>query len=434
MAFGGIFGAIAGAVASAAANAVKNKVTSGGGGGSGSGGGRGSGSSVGYYNKDTDYQALIDQYGNAASKDYDPYYAAVLEQQRNSKITGEGLDYGLTHNFESYLKPSSPGLTPTPTYPEAMQPWEDDPYGEKMQELADSILSRDKFSYDYTKDPLWAQYQVQYQREGDRNREDTLGDVAANTGGLASSWATTAASQAGDYYSSRLADKIPELYQAAYDRYQQELDSDLKKAGLLGTLSNTNYQRYRDLVGDWQLDRDRAYQQFRDQVGDRQWDQSFQHQAGRDQISDDRYQSEWDYGVSQDEYEKSWQKAQQLAQYGDFSGFRSLGYSETEIARMANQWQVEQAAQAAARRSSGSSGGRSSGGGSGGSGGSSGNGGMGALVNGGTGATDAELYGYADGFRWMSPTQRVNSIEQLLQDGKITEAQARQLLKSAGVN
>ena len=79
------------------------------------------------------------------------------------------------------------------------------------------------FSYDVEDDPVYAAYRKQYAREGSRATQDALGTAASATGGIPSSYAAAAASQAGDYYASQLSDKVPELYQQAYNRYLGEL-------------------------------------------------------------------------------------------------------------------------------------------------------------------------------------------------------------------
>ena len=89
---------------------------------------------------------------------------------------------------------------PAPTYT--------DDYSARIDEMLNKILNRDAFSYDATTDPLYQQYSQQYQLEGQRAMKDTLGQVSARTGGMASSYATTAAQQANQYYAGQLAGKI----------------------------------------------------------------------------------------------------------------------------------------------------------------------------------------------------------------------------------
>ena len=79
------------------------------------------------------------------------------------------------------------------------------------------------FSYDLESDPVWQAYRKQYTREGQRATQDALGAAAASSGGISSSYATAATTQAGDYYAAQMSDKVPELYQQAYNRYFNEL-------------------------------------------------------------------------------------------------------------------------------------------------------------------------------------------------------------------
>ena len=51
------------------------------------------------YNKDTDYTALIEQ----AVKSGNYAGAALLEQQRNNKISDMGLNYEQTNQYGQYL-------------------------------------------------------------------------------------------------------------------------------------------------------------------------------------------------------------------------------------------------------------------------------------------------------------------------------------------
>lgn len=112
------------------------------------------------------------------------------------------------------------------------------------QALLDNILNRKGYSYDHTQDPVWSAYAKAYRREGDRATEDTLAAASAATGGVPSSYAVTAANQAGDYYAAQLTDKIPELEQNAYQRYLQELDLDYQALSAAQTERNLDYNRY----------------------------------------------------------------------------------------------------------------------------------------------------------------------------------------------
>ncbi len=132
------------------------------------------------YDKNTDYKKLMDE----AVKAGDYARAAIYEQQRNEKIAGEGLtQYGATNQYSAYL----PGS----------QKFEN-PYKADL----DAALGRlqDKSAYEKA-----------YLREADRTMEDTLAQYGTMTGGLPSTQAVAAASQAADYYKSQLPEKLADL-------------------------------------------------------------------------------------------------------------------------------------------------------------------------------------------------------------------------------
>ena len=119
-------------------------------------------------------------------------------------------------------------------------------YGAEAQSKLTDILDYANFRYKPENDPAYEAYAKQYAREGKRASEDTLGAAAAASGGIPSSYAVTAASQAGDYYAAQMSDKIPELYNAAYDRYLSEYNKEVQKYKLLQEAENNDYSRYLD--------------------------------------------------------------------------------------------------------------------------------------------------------------------------------------------
>ena len=104
-------------------------------------------------------------------------------------------------------------------------------YDDTIQDLLGQIVNRKDFSYDPENDQLYSQYRKQYAREGQRATQDALGAAAAASGGIPSSYAVSAASQAGDYYASQMTDKIPELYQLAYNKYMNDYNMKLSDLG-----------------------------------------------------------------------------------------------------------------------------------------------------------------------------------------------------------
>ena len=112
--------------------------------------------------------------------------------------------------------------------------------------------------YDYASDPLYRAYAAQFGREGRAAALDAYGEAASGVGGMPSSYAYAAAQQAKSYYDSKLADKIPELWELAYDARLDELN-------YLKGEEKTAYERWLDGVEAgyklWQEENDRAIEQ-----------------------------------------------------------------------------------------------------------------------------------------------------------------------------
>lgn len=182
------------------------------------------------------------------------------------------------------------------------QPTYESQYSTRIDAMLNDILNREKFSYNVETDPLYQQYKTQYLREGDRSMRDTLAEAASGAGGM-NSYAVTAAQQANDYYAAQLGDKIPELYQLAYEMYLTDIDNQVRDLGLLQEMDNTQYGRYRDTMSDWRNDRDFAYGQYRDSVGDLKWGAEFDESNRQWQTSFDRGILESDRNYNRDVFE-----------------------------------------------------------------------------------------------------------------------------------
>lgn len=171
-----------------------------------------------------------------------------------------------------------------------------DAYGNQIADQRNKILNREAFSYNPEEDPLYAVYKAQYNREGNRATQNTIGEMAARTGGMASSYAGTAAAQAGQYYAQQLADRIPELQQLAYSMYMDDLNSGRQDLAMLEGASDRDYGRFMDSYGMWSNDRDFAYGGYRDQVGDKQWQET----RDRNVLESDR-----NFGLSEKQFEEN---------------------------------------------------------------------------------------------------------------------------------
>lgn len=156
------------------------------------------------------------------------------------------------------LSPSSFTYDAAPTYTNR--------YDEEANKLMQEILNREEFSYDPNTDPLYSSYKKQYTREGQRATQDAIGAAAGATGGIPSSYAVTAASQAGDYYASKIADKVPELEELAYNKHMNEYNMKVSDLDVVRSAEESDYAKFLDQLNQYNTDRSFAYGQHLDEI------------------------------------------------------------------------------------------------------------------------------------------------------------------------
>lgn len=174
------------------------------------------------------------------------------------------------------------------SYDEA--PTYENAFAQQQKDLLDRILNREDFAWSKETDPQWSSYKKSYLREGDRATANALAKASAASGGRPSSYAVNAATQAGDYYATKLNDMIPTLYQQAYERYLDEYNMKLKDLNVVNQQEQLDYAKYLDRLGQFNTDRGFAYQNYADDY-DRLRSQLADVQ-GQDQIDYARYLDE----------------------------------------------------------------------------------------------------------------------------------------------
>ncbi len=102
-----------------------------------------------------------------------------------------------------------------------------------MDQVLSDIKNRPDFSYNFNEDALYQQYKDKYIKQGKMAMADTIGQASAMTGGYGNSYAQSVGQQAYQASLENLNDIVPELYQMAYDRYNQEGQDLYNQYGLL---------------------------------------------------------------------------------------------------------------------------------------------------------------------------------------------------------
>lgn len=133
-------------------------------------------------------------------------------------------------------------------------------YGSVIDDLMGKINNYGSFGYDPKEDPAYSAIKKQYMREGERASENAMTQAAAASGGVPSSYAVTAAQQAGNYYAGQLGDMLPSLEQNAYQKYLGNFDMLKDKLGTYQQQDATDYQRYLDAYNKQIQEEQQSYQ------------------------------------------------------------------------------------------------------------------------------------------------------------------------------
>lgn len=140
-------------------------------------------------------------------------------------------------------------------------------FQQKQQELLDAALNRDPFSWSKETDPQYSSYKKTYLREGERATADALAKASTASGGRPSSFAVNAATQAGDYYATKLSDVIPTLYQQAYERYLKDYQMKLSDLNAVNQQEQLDYAKYLDRLNQFNTDRTFDYNNYLGEYG-----------------------------------------------------------------------------------------------------------------------------------------------------------------------
>lgn len=226
-------------------------------------------------------------------------------------------------------------------------------YQQKQQELLDAALKRDPFSWSKETDPQYGSYKKTYLREGERATANALAQASAASGGRPSSFAVNAATQAGDYYATKLSDVIPTLYQQAYERYLKDYQMKLSDLNAVNQQEQLDYAKYLDQLGQFNTDRNFEYNNYLGEYGRLQ--DYLGNLQGQDNTEYNRYLGALDAirEKQQQDQELSRSQVDAMLQAGASPSAGLIGKSgyESEYVKALENYYKQQAAQAAAKTS-----------------------------------------------------------------------------------
>lgn len=231
-------------------------------------------------------------------------------------------------------------------------------YSGEISKLLDEIVNGKGFSYDFNADPIYQQYKDQYTALGNQAMMDTTANAATLTGGYGNSYATTAGSQAYQGYLQQLNNVVPELYQAALDKYNADRENTYNQFSALGAQEDRAYGQYQDKYQNWQNDVSNAMSAY-----SLLHDQDFaKYQQNMSNWQNDRnyYADKYNNAVANDQWAANYNQTDAENQRAADQWAQEFAYQKERDAVSDNQWAQEFALQKLAASRSGSSGGRGS--------------------------------------------------------------------------
>lgn len=233
---------------------------------------------------------------------------------------------------------------------------------EQLDAIMNSILNREQFSYNFNEDAFYQMYKDKFMKQGKMASADVMGQAAAMTGGYGNSYAATVGNQAYQASLEQLNDVIPELYQMAYDRYNQEGQDLYNKYGLLNSDYERAYGQHQD-----------EYNKLMDSLGIAKSDyydgadMHYTEQSNKNSIASQQFNDAM--SIWQSESDNAWKQAQWDEEARRYA--TELAYQQERDFVADQQWQKDYDAVYGSKSTGGSGGSGGSGGGSGSSGGGS---------------------------------------------------------------
>lgn len=263
-------------------------------------------------------------------------------------------------------------------------------YSGQLNNVIDRILNREDFTYDVGTDPLFGQYKQQYVKLGKEAASNAVSAVSNLTAGYGNSYAASAASQSNQQYLTQMNEKIPQLMNAAMQKYQLEKENLYKQFGALQNEESRLYGQYRDTTEDYYRDvaglesdyaralaqentlAERAYRAERDKRADYEWNETFNRAKERDNRSDYEWSESFNRTKDRDaqsdyRWNQNLERTKSNDAISDQQWQDKFNYKKERDLVSDEQWQKEwdlkqlQEAMKAAKSSSGGSGRRSSG-------------------------------------------------------------------------
>lgn len=208
----------------------------------------------------------------------------------------------------------------------------------EAMDALNKVLNRQPFEYNVSGDGLYQQYKNQYVGLGKQAMRDTTAKAADLTGGYGNSYGVAAGNQAYQGYLNQLNGMVPELYNIALQRYQNENQQLMNNYSLLADADDRAYDRQQSTLANLQAMMS-YYGGRRDALASEGYgrysdERAFQYGMYADDENRKFQQEQFDYQKERDKVEDSqWQKTYNLqaAAGGSGGGSSKNGYSASDL-------------------------------------------------------------------------------------------------------
>lgn len=248
------------------------------------------------------YQSKVSEVGPYQSSLEKPTYQGYSAEKPTYTSSYEKSSYtpqtysAQTYSGASYSGRSYQGQTfePSAVYLEAMEEANKlreelkggrTSFTDKVNAKLEEIENTKPFEYDFNKDTLFQNALAAYMRSGRVAMQDTMGQAAALTGGYGSSYSQAVGNQAYNNMVQEAYDNLPEYYQIAYQKYQDDLAN---KYNLLNEYRSSDETEYGRKYNDYNMQYGYAADQYARELEkanfdeqSRQWAQSLTEQSAQ---------------------------------------------------------------------------------------------------------------------------------------------------------
>lgn len=176
---------------------------------------------------------------------------------------------------------------------------------------------------DWKQGGAYGELKTDYENRGQKAMSDTLAQISARTGGLASSYAGQTAQGSYNEY-------MQALDEAAYNRYQNELDRQINLYGLMRNAEETAYNRQR--AAD-----ETAYSRYLDEINRQNTDRSFAwnqyldlQSAEQQALENERWKQQYADGMAQQALENQRWEQQYADQRADAAADNALAWYKAQ--------------------------------------------------------------------------------------------------------